>query len=118
MIVASAVALAVLQFLLTSTRYYSWVLRPSVRPSVRVLYHNCLRSLRQGPLYQAFSLEAAVVDCVGVFKVEVAIGFSHMHPDKRSGLSSPHCLLIELYWFPQRPPGVATTTAAPGVAHT
>ncbi len=110
LIVASAVALVVLKFLLPFTRDYSWVLRPSVRPCVYCTKtHDCLWSLMQGHLYQIFSLEAAAVDSVGIFIVEVAISFSHMHPDKRGGLSPPHCPLIGLYWFPQRPPGVSTT---------
>ncbi len=56
--------------------------------------HDYLWSLIQGPLYQAFSLQAAVVDSVGIFIAEVAIRFSHVHPDKESDLSLPDCPLI------------------------
>ncbi len=71
----------------------------------------------QGPLYQAFFLEADFFGSVGIFKVEVAISFSHMHPDKESDLSLPDCPLIGLYWLLQRPPGVASTTVEPFHLH-
>ncbi len=52
---------------------------------------GCLILHREGG---AFSLDAAVVDRLRVLKVKAVVGFSSIHPNKRSGLSSPDCSLV------------------------
>ncbi len=44
---------------------------------------DCLWSRMQSLFHQAFPFEAAVVNSLGVFKVEAVISFSCVHPDER-----------------------------------
>ncbi len=58
---------------------------------------DCLGSRMQSLFHQAFSFEAAVVNSLGVFKVEAVTCFSCVHPDERGGLYSPDCSLMFTY---------------------
>ncbi len=48
----------------------------------------------QGLFHLSFSLEADVVESLGVFRVEAVTSFSCVHLDKRSRLPSPECPLM------------------------